>query len=114
MLDIPALSRLASLAPQHLKLPTYFCANPYLKNGRHRLPWIDLAWADHVIVFEQSTENTLSKWCKTVGLEDLPALYLSQPRLSKLWQGEKKPVNNILNVYFQAIQIDLPPFIHGQ
>jgi len=28
MLDIPALSRLASLAPQHLKLPTYFCANP--------------------------------------------------------------------------------------
>ena len=28
MLDIPALLRLASLAPQHLKLPTYFCANP--------------------------------------------------------------------------------------
>ena len=28
MLDIPALSRLAGRAPQHLKLRTYFCANP--------------------------------------------------------------------------------------
>ncbi len=27
-LDIPALSRLARRAPQHLKLRTYFCANP--------------------------------------------------------------------------------------
>ena len=26
--DIPALSRLARQAPQHLKLRTYFCANP--------------------------------------------------------------------------------------
>ena len=28
MLDIPAFSRLVSRAPQHLKLRTYFCANP--------------------------------------------------------------------------------------
>ncbi len=28
-LDIPVLSRLASQAPQHLKLRIYFWANPY-------------------------------------------------------------------------------------
>jgi len=28
MLDIPALSLLASRAPQHLKLRIYFCTNP--------------------------------------------------------------------------------------
>ncbi len=28
--DIPALTRLVRRAPQHLKLRTYFCANPYL------------------------------------------------------------------------------------
>jgi hypothetical protein len=27
-LDIPALSRLAGQAPQHLKTQIYFCANP--------------------------------------------------------------------------------------
>jgi hypothetical protein len=27
-LDIPALSRLARQAPQHLKMVIYFCANP--------------------------------------------------------------------------------------
>jgi len=31
LLDIPALSRLASLATQYLKMPTYFCVNAYYK-----------------------------------------------------------------------------------
>jgi len=34
-LDIPTLSRLASQAPQHLKLLTYFCVNPNSKRGNN-------------------------------------------------------------------------------
>jgi predicted Na+-dependent transporter len=39
-LDIPALSRLAGQAPQHIKTQIYFCANPW-----HALPvMISSSW----------------------------------------------------------------------